>query len=140
MLNQQFIGRVTLPIFTTVFPFMIIAGQLCLEICRWWILYGTSTLVAALLGIATFVVCNSSGPGLAVSHSWVLFWISLAALTAVQGFLYAQFRHQCPVAGPIIAVDAFLEWLIAPVVLVVVTGSIVRRAWTARRNGKAPGV
>ncbi|WP_078288481.1 hypothetical protein [Mycobacterium sp. D16R24] len=141
MLNQQFIGRVTLPILAVVFPFMIVAGQLGLDICRWWIVYGTATIVAVLMGITTFGMCNSNGPGLAVSQSWALFWISLAALTAVQGFFYAQFRHQCPVTGPIIAIDAFLEWLIAPVVLVVVSGSAFRRAWTAaRRNGKAPGV
>jgi hypothetical protein len=141
MLNQQFIGRVALPIFTAVFPFMIIAGQLGLDICRWWIAYGTATIVAALMGITTFGMCNSNGPGLALSRSWVLFWTSLAALTAAQGFFYAQFRHHCPVVGPIIAIDAFLEWLIAPVVLVVVAGSAFRRAWTAaRRNGKAPGV
>ncbi|MBB4852993.1 hypothetical protein HNP40_000359 [Mycobacteroides chelonae] len=140
MLNQQFIERVALPILTVVFPFVIVAGQLGLDICRWWIVYGTATIVAVPMGIATLVMCNSSGSGLAVSHSWALFWFSLAALTAVQGFFYAQFRHQCPVAGPIIAIDAFLEWLTAPVVLVVVVGSTLRRAWTARRNGKAPGV
>lgn len=141
MLNPQFIGRVALPIFAAVFPFMIIAGQLGLDVCRWWIVYGTATMVAALMGITTFSMCNSHGPGLAVSRSWAFFWISLAALTAVQGFFYAEFRDQCPVRGPIIAIDAFLEWLIAPVILVVVAGSALRRAWTAaRRKGKAPGV
>ncbi|ANA99835.1 Uncharacterised protein [Mycolicibacterium phlei] len=141
MLNQQFIGRVALPIFAAVLPFMIVAGQLGLDVCRWWIVYGTATIVAVLMGITTFGVCNSNGPGLAVSRSWALFWVSLATLTAVQGYFYAEFRDQCPVLGPIIAIDAFLEWLIAPVVLVVVAGSALRRAWiAARRKGKAPGV
>ncbi|WP_235687304.1 hypothetical protein [Mycobacteroides chelonae] len=141
MLNPQFIGRVALPIFAAVLPFVIIAGQLGLDVCRWWIVYSTATMAAALMGITTFSMCNSNGPGLAVSRSWAFFWISLAALTAVQGFFYAKLRHRCPAAGPIIAIDAFLEWLIAPVVLVVVAGSALRRAWiAARRKGKAPGV
>lgn len=84
MLNPQFIGRVALPIFAAVFPFMIIAGQLGLDVCRWWIVYGTATMVTALMGITTFSMCNSHGPGLAVSRSWAFFWISLAALTAVR--------------------------------------------------------
>lgn len=67
MLNPQFIGRVALPIFAAVFPFMIIAGQLGLDVCRWWIVYGTATMVAALMGITTFSMRNSHGPGLAVS-------------------------------------------------------------------------
>ncbi|OHU38590.1 hypothetical protein BKG80_12665 [Mycobacteroides chelonae] len=95
----------------------------------------------ALPIFAAVLPFNSNGPGLAVSRSWAFFWISLAALTAVQGFFYAELRHRCPAAGPIIAIDAFLEWLIAPVVLVVVAGSALRRAWiAARRKGKAPGV
>lgn len=84
MLNPQFIGRVALPIFAAVLPFVIIAGQLGLDVCRWWIVYSTATMVAALMGITTFI---------------------------------------------------------APVVLVVVAGSALRRAWiAARRKGKAPGV
>lgn len=82
MLNQQFIGRVALPIFTAAFPFTIIAGQLGLDICRWWIVYGTAAIVAALTGIGTFAMCNSSGPRLTVSYAWAFFWISLAALAS----------------------------------------------------------
>ncbi|OHU79780.1 hypothetical protein [Mycobacteroides chelonae] len=95
----------------------------------------------ALPIFAAVLPFNSNGPGLAVSRSWALFWVSLAALTSVQGFFYAELRDQCPVRGPIIAIDAVLEWLIAPVVLVAVAGGALRRTWiAARRKGKAPGV
>jgi len=42
----------------------------------------------ALPIFAAVLPFNSNGPGLAVSRSWAFFWISLAALTAVQGFFY----------------------------------------------------
>jgi hypothetical protein len=101
-----------------VFPFAIIAGQFNLDACRWWAVYGIAAAVATLAGLTTLVIRVVGRPGLTVSYPWAAYWAAFALLTATQSFFYAEFRHQCPVFGPLIPVDMFLEWLIAPTVLV----------------------
>ncbi|MUM18281.1 hypothetical protein FZI91_03995 [Mycobacterium sp. CBMA271] len=137
MINRQFIVRKTWPTLTVLLPFAIVAGQLGLDICRWWIAYGTAAGAAVLMGVGTIAIIRATGPGLTVDYSWVLFWLSLAALTAVQGYFYAKFRHQCPVLGPIIPVDMLLEWLVAPIVLGMVTAAAFRHRRTAARQTHA---
>ncbi|MBA0045832.1 hypothetical protein MLB1_05840 [Mycobacteroides sp. LB1] len=100
------------------FPFAIIAGQLNLDPCRWWAVYSIAAAVATLAGLTTLAMRVVGRPGLAVSYPWAIYWAAFALLTATQSFLYAEFRHHCPVFGPLIPVDMFLEWLIAPTVLV----------------------
>lgn len=135
MIKASVFERMMLPALTAVFPFAIIAGQLGLDLCRWWMVYDIAASVAIVTGIVTFGMRKTAGPMLTVSYPWAIYWVGLAALTTLQGFFYAELRNQCPVSGPIIPIDMLLEWLIAPPVLTVVAASAFRytRTATARR-------
>lgn len=108
------------------FPFAVIAGQLGLDACRWWAVYGLAAAVATLAGLTTLVRCVAGRQGLTVSYPWAVYWATFALLTTTQSRFYAEFRHQCPVIGPLIPIDMFLEWLIAPMVLVSVFRLLMR--------------
>lgn len=136
MINRQFIERATWATLTAVLPLAIVAGQIGLDICRWWIMYGTAAGAAILMSIGTFAMRRVAGRQLTVSYSWALFWIVLAALTGAQCIFYAHFRNQCPVVGPMIPVDMLLEWLIAPIVLTALVVSALRHT----HGHRAPGV
>lgn len=123
-----------LPTLTAIFPFAIVVGQLGLGVCRWWAVYVVAAAVAITMSIGTFAMCKAGGPRLTVGYPWAIYWLGLAALTAVQGFFYTEFRNQCPVRGPIIPIDMLLEWLIAPIVLMVVMVSAFRYSREHRDN------
>ncbi|AMU57109.1 Uncharacterised protein [Mycobacteroides abscessus subsp. abscessus] len=127
MINRQSIGDVALPTLSIMLPFAIIVGQLGFDPCRWWIVYCTAAAVAMGLAVGTSRMRKTSGARPTTSPPWTFFWIGLAALTAVQGGFYSQFRNQCPVVGPIIPIDMFLEWIVAPTVLVAAALSVCRR-------------
>lgn len=97
MINRQSIGDVALPTLSIMLPFAIIVGQLGFDPCRWWIVYCTAAAVAMGLAVGTSRMRKTSGARPTTSPPWTFFWIGLAALTAVQGGFYSQFRNQCPV-------------------------------------------
>lgn len=100
MINRQSIGDVALPTLSIMLPFAIIGGQLGFDPCRWWIVYFTAAAVAIGLAVGTSRMRKTSGARPTTSPPWTFFWISLAALTAVQGGFYSQFEINARLSDP----------------------------------------